>query len=135
MNAFVQQDFKSQASFADSKTRLKMQSIFLRKELGNLKDARQLIHDNIEREKQEMRSFGNTIYQREDSSFTPIPRMAETSSDTYVSQVLNPHRIFKSSSGQIIFPAKLTKQFPLTPVIERGSFGMGKHAMPVLKAS
>jgi hypothetical protein len=40
MNAFLHQDFKSQAGFADSKTRLKLQSIFLRKELGSLKDAR-----------------------------------------------------------------------------------------------
>jgi hypothetical protein len=61
INAFIQQDFKSQAGFADSKTRLKLQSIFLRKELGTMKDARQIINEKFEKEKQEMRSYGNKI--------------------------------------------------------------------------
>jgi hypothetical protein len=51
MNAFLHQDFKNQAGFAAPKTRLKLQSIFLRKELSTLKDARQIINENFERQK------------------------------------------------------------------------------------
>ena len=57
MNVFMRKDFSNQVSFADTQTKRKLQMIFMRKELNQLKDAQDQLRLQAEREKQECKTF------------------------------------------------------------------------------
>ena len=45
MNVFLKRDFESQVSFAANRTKAKMQMIYMRKELDEIKRAEQKLND------------------------------------------------------------------------------------------
>lgn len=106
MNVFLQKDFKNQVDFADNKTKRKLQVFFLRKELQQLKDAKERLFIDIEKEKQEQ-THNALAHSNNTQKF--IPPMVETPQIQYVNKVLFPQRVKADSiNSTVMKPIKNT---------------------------
>ena len=85
MNVFLMKDFKNQVSFADLRTKRKLQAIFLRKELKEMKDPEERQEYDMEREKQEQHYTSSAFLSPKMST-----TLAEVPQSNYISRALMP---------------------------------------------